>query len=130
MSRLTLAYGDEDDGLVPIALEILRHSILRPLAEQPDGWCLNLRGLGHATGLPRETIRGLIADMRAERLIAFQIGLWSDDGEPMGAGFSITKAGRAVIAPPTEPNTIPPGHTPAAPQSGLIGADQSRTEGA
>ena len=80
------------------ALVMLRRAILEALdGVFEPGWCLSLYGLKARTDLPRETLRGIIADMRAEGLVSYHKGLWSDDGMPAGAGYAITEAGRAVL---------------------------------
>lgn len=80
-------------------LAALQHVILNALADvsQP-GWCVNLRGLQGRTGLPREVLRGLVANLRDRGLASYHKGLWTDDGEPGGAGYAITNAGLASIA--------------------------------
>ncbi|WP_417627042.1 hypothetical protein [Pararhodobacter aggregans] len=76
----------------------LRRAILAALAEAADAeMCLNLFGLSSRTGLPRETLRGIVTDLRAEDLAAHHKGLWSEDGTPAGAGYSITDNGREQL---------------------------------
>lgn len=80
------------------ALKTLRNGVLGALAEADrDDCCLNLRGLSSRTGLPRETLRGLVADLRADGLASYQRGLWSYDGLPGGSGYGITPAGLAAV---------------------------------
>jgi hypothetical protein len=81
------------------ALTVLRRGILEALSDASD-WdlCLNLYGLSSRLGLPRETIRGLVADMRSDGLVRYERGLWTEDGQPAGAGYSITEAGIALLA--------------------------------
>lgn len=60
--------------------------------------CLTLYGLNARTNLPRETLRGIIADLRAEHLVSVQRGLFSEDGTPAGTGYHITEIGLAHLA--------------------------------
>jgi hypothetical protein len=79
------------------AAATLRAAVLRALTEVPEpGWCLNLSGLSLRTGLSRELLRGLVADLRHEGLVEHQRGLWSEDGTPAGAGYALTPAGSAA----------------------------------
>lgn len=71
------------------ALETLRRQILQALSDAEEGMCLSLHGLSSRTGLPRETLRGIIADMRADGLVSYHKGLWREDGTPGGAGYAI-----------------------------------------
>ncbi len=76
------------------ALQILRQMILNALYDAEEGMCLSLHGLSSRTGLPRETLRGIIADMRADGLVTYHKGLWRDDGTPGGAGYAMAKGNR------------------------------------
>ena len=82
------------------ALQTLRHTILGALRDYGDDgeMALTLKGLSEHTGLPRETLRGIVADLRADELAIYLRGLWSDDGTPAGAGYAITAAGIAEIS--------------------------------
>mgnify|MGYP001159284694 CR=1 FL=1 len=96
------ALSDCDFRRAPIttqdAMTVLRRAILAALDEvSVPGWYLGLRGLSSRTDLPRETLRGLIADMRAAGWISHHIGLWTEDGGPGGAVYAITDAGRAAL---------------------------------
>lgn len=79
-------------------IDALRRTIMAALSEAADAeMCLNLFGLSSRTGLPRETLRGIMADLRAEGLATHHKGLWSEDGAPAGAGYSITDPGREQL---------------------------------
>jgi len=81
------------------ALAVLRRSIMDALNQVHEpGWCRNLHGLSEMTGLPRETLRGLIADMRADGLVEYEKGLWSEDGLPAGAGYCLSDVGRKCLS--------------------------------
>ena len=44
-----------------------------------------------------EVTRGLLRDLRANDLVTFEKGLFTDDGEPAGAGYAITPTGRDYL---------------------------------
>ena len=80
-------------------MNAVRKIVLDALTQVEDeGWCLNLHGLQVRTGFPKETLRGIIADLREDGLAAYYSGLWTEDGTPGGAGYAITNLGRAVLA--------------------------------
>lgn len=84
-------------------LDALRHLILDALTTvAEEGYCLNLYGLEARTDLPRETLRGIVADMRKDGLVSYHKGLWAEDGMPAGAGYAITAAGRAALVQPAK----------------------------
>lgn len=93
-----VSYTRADEITLQKAAQALRVAILKALEEADrQEMCLNLFGLQTRTGLPRETLRGIAADLRAEGLAAHKKGLWSDDGTPAGAGYCITKAGKEAL---------------------------------
>lgn len=81
------------------AVATLRASVLRALTEVPEpGWCLNLFGLQSRTGLSRDLLRGIVADLRRDGLVGYHKGLCTEDGMPGGSGYALTPAGEAVAA--------------------------------
>jgi DNA-binding GntR family transcriptional regulator len=89
---------DDPTMTTTAAAATLRAAVLRALTEVPEpGWCLNLSGLAVRTGLSRDLLRGLVADLRHEGLVEHMIGLWSEDGRPAGAGYALTPAGAAAV---------------------------------
>lgn len=79
-----------------VALGFLRGMILAALADAPEqSWCRGLRSLSWATHLPREVIRGVLADLRENGLVEYRRGLMNDDGEVAGAGYALTARGHA-----------------------------------
>lgn len=97
-SALTTQPSPDVAALVE-AMVTIRCAILEALRSSSDmDYCLNLSGLAARTDLPRETLRGIIADMRAEGLVSYHKGLWSEEGTPGGAGYAITDDGRAALA--------------------------------
>jgi hypothetical protein len=89
----------QPDIMFSDAFAVVQSAILRSLDQVPEpGWCLGLHGLQVRTDFPKEFIRGGVAVLRAEGLVSHHIGLWSEDGEPVGAGYALTDLGRAVLA--------------------------------
>lgn len=82
---------------VPKALAALRSITLEALSEAEEGFCLPLSRLSIRTGLPRETLRGIIADLRAEGLASHHRGLMDESGVCAGSGYAITDAGLAEL---------------------------------
>lgn len=81
-----------------VAIQRVHDAILIELARcEIHGWfpeCrVGLRVLQDALGLNREVIRGVIADLRARNFVVYERGLWTEDGQPAGAGYGITYAG-------------------------------------
>lgn len=81
------------------AIFALEMSILQHMADHEqfginshDGSACTCFGL-RSFGMHREVTRGLLRSMRDRALVYHQIGLWSEDGEPAGAGYGLTKAG-------------------------------------
>jgi hypothetical protein len=50
------------------------------------------------TGFPRPIVRRICRYLARRGLAEYSRGLWSEDGEPAGAGYGITKAGIAALA--------------------------------
>ena len=79
------------------ALQMLEASVLIVLAER--GWdeCetpyLSLKTIARKTGLPVEVVRGLVRGLKERGLTSYRRGLWTDDGEPAGSGYAVTRAG-------------------------------------
>ena len=77
-------------------------AVLEQLVEavNADGfefYCLNFAGLMRRTGLDRKTVRKACRKLARKGLAEFQKGLWTDCGEPAGAGYGATRAGIALI---------------------------------
>lgn len=51
------------------------------------------------TGLDRRAVRNACRVLRRRGLTDFRNGLWTEDGEPAGSGYRITKAGRDALGP-------------------------------
>lgn len=48
-------------------------------------------GLRFFRPIPTEVARGVLRNMRNEGKVVFWRGLWSEDGEPMGAGYALSR---------------------------------------
>lgn len=98
--ELTTEYLAGISAKCTAAIGTLRYAILVALRDYGGAGelALTLKGLSEYTGLPRETLRGIVADLRADGLTIYVRGLWGDDGQPAGAGYSITPKGMASIA--------------------------------
>ncbi|MES2753823.1 MAG: hypothetical protein V4659_04085 [Pseudomonadota bacterium] len=84
------------------ALAVIERAILSALlqaARPGEVWCLNLRGLHNQTALPKEVCRGVIRGLIDDQLAECRTGLWTDDGEPAGAGYCITGKGARLVMP-------------------------------
>lgn len=53
----------------------------------PDGIAFNLCFFDP---IPREVARGVLRSMRDKGMVHHMTGLWSEDGEPRGAGYALT----------------------------------------
>lgn len=54
----------------------------------PDGVAFGLRFFEPI--LPREVARGVLRHLRNKGALVFMRGLWTEDGEPAGAGYALT----------------------------------------
>lgn len=73
---------------------------------------LNFKGIASRTRLTRKEIRRACRSLARKGLAEYGRGLWSDDGEVAGSGYSATKAGceyvnghkRTVLSFPGDPD--------------------------
>lgn len=90
-------------------LETLFLEHMEPL--EPET-CVTAARVGLALGITDQLVKALAAGLRRKGLIAYQRGLWTDDGLPAGAGWSLTDAGRSRLrqgrTDPAAPGRIPP----------------------
>jgi hypothetical protein len=49
------------------------------------------------TGLERKVVRRACRSLARKGLAEYGKGLWNDDGEPAGAGYAATRAGRDYL---------------------------------
>ena len=65
----------------------------------PDGeMCVPFAPIQQRTKLDRKTVRRCVRALARRGLAAFHRPLWSDDGLPAGAGYCISRTGRAIVA--------------------------------
>ena len=58
--------------------------------------CLGFARLIDDTKLDRKTVRRACRSLKRKGLAQFVRGLWTEDGEPAGAGYSATKEGADI----------------------------------
>jgi len=62
-----------------------------------DFGCFPFAPIMKATGLDRPTVRRTCRLLKRKGLAEFHRGLWTDDGEMAGAGYSASPAGRQAL---------------------------------
>lgn len=55
------------------------------------------QGICKRTKLPRNKVRLACRSLKRKGLAAFSSGLWNDDGQPAGSGYSASREGVAFI---------------------------------
>jgi hypothetical protein len=60
-------------------------------------------GLAKETCLDRKQVRRACRSLRRKGLAQFEKGLWTEDGEPAGAGYGATKEGAELARTEQEP---------------------------
>ncbi len=66
---------------------------------RPDGeMCVPFKPIMSATELDRKTVRRTVRALARKGLAEYFRGLWSEDGQPAGAGYCITRAGREALS--------------------------------
>ncbi len=63
----------------------------------PSDLCVPFMPIQDLTGYDRKTVRRHIRALARKGLAEYHRGLWTEDGEPAGAGYCITHAGREAI---------------------------------
>lgn len=64
---------------------------------QPNGeWCIGFDALALHCGMDRQAVRRITRHLARKGYAEYWRGLWSDDGEPAGAGYCITRQGREL----------------------------------
>ena len=61
--------------------------------------CMPFAPLMQHTGLDRKTVRRNVRALARKGLAEYFRGLWTEGGEPAGAGYCITTAGLAFLNP-------------------------------
>lgn len=60
-------------------------------------WFTHFKPIMEATGLSRSEVRRACRSLRRKGLAEYSRGLWADDGQPAGAGYAATPAGRKAL---------------------------------
>lgn len=63
-----------------------------------DGGYLCFASICAETGLDRRQVRLACRSLKRKGLAKFAIGLWTEDGEARGAGYSATREGTEALA--------------------------------
>jgi len=80
-------------------LEALEDQVLGAMMQgphfdgEPTATAFSFRCLEERAGLPREIVRALCRQLTDDGLACYARGLWTEDGEPFGAGYGITRKG-------------------------------------
>jgi len=76
-------------------------AVLRELAQlytDEDWWCANgFKPLSRKTGLDVRTVRLSARRLARKGLAKYERTLWTEDGDPCGAGYRATKAGADLV---------------------------------
>lgn len=77
--------------------------VLQIMQEQCDSWyaptevAFSLRAFIAEPWITREIVRGVCRSLTDRGYAVYRRGLWTDDGEPGGAGYGITDKGVAYL---------------------------------
>jgi hypothetical protein len=80
-----------------IALKDNQELVLRHLAGMQPEVYWPFSALTYRTKLTRAQVRLACRSLRRKGLAEFRAGLWTEDGEPAGAGYSATTLGRELV---------------------------------
>ena len=79
-----------------IAVAILERAVLAVLIDvaerTPETNFVGFQKVARETGIGRELVRAILRQLRDKGLAVYYAGLWSEDGEPRGAGYAATAA--------------------------------------
>lgn len=66
---------------------------------RPNGeYCVPFAPIQDDTGLSRDFVRAACRSLTDYKLAVYFSGLWTEDGEPAGSGYSITEDGASIAA--------------------------------
>lgn len=86
------------DALAILHLRILIHMAENTPHDFIGEWAFNFRAFT-GDGMSRDLVRVLCRDMTDMGLCFYMRGMMSEEGEPMGAGYGITRKGLELIQP-------------------------------
>ncbi|QXN71032.1 helix-turn-helix DNA binding domain protein [Rhodobacter phage RcKvothe] len=79
-----------------IAVAILERAVLAVLIDvgdrNPETNFVGLRRVASETGIGTELVRAILRQLRDKGLAVYSAGLWSEDGDPRGAGYAASEA--------------------------------------
>lgn len=81
--------------LLPNDMRIL--SVLAEIGSECEPMYFPFKPISQKTGLERSVVRRIVRRLARKGYTEFCKGLWSEDGEPAGAGYAITPEGRKVL---------------------------------
>lgn len=58
---------------------------------------MSFKAIGNKGKIDKKNVRRAVRSLQRKGFAKFAIGLWSSDGEPMGSGYAITKAGEEFL---------------------------------
>lgn len=98
--RSAIRAGDDfKDFSSRSAVQCIEIQVLKHLAEiSGGGTYAYITPIAQDLGIDREYVRIALRSLRDIGFAVYARGLWSDSGEPAGAGYSITPAGRAALS--------------------------------
>lgn len=78
-----------------IAVAILERAVLAVLIDvgdrNPEANFVGLRRVASETGIGTELVRAILRQLRDNGLAVYSAGLWSEDGDPRGAGYAASE---------------------------------------
>jgi hypothetical protein len=71
--------------------------VLAKLCSGGEDWCFPFAPIMRDTGLDRATVRRACRLLKRKGMAEFHRGLWTEDGNLAGAGYSASPAGRLAL---------------------------------
>lgn len=85
--------SDTGDADIEAAVDSLESRALYHLADLEEGHAMWIRGIAACMNIDYELARGILRTLRSKRQVEYVAGLWTEEGEPAGGGYAITRAG-------------------------------------
>ena len=85
------------------ALTELERKALFALAGGVDGawegehWCYPFKAIAEQGQIPTHLVRRTVRRLARKGFAEYRKGLWTEDGEPAGAGYCLSEAGATVV---------------------------------
>jgi hypothetical protein len=74
-------------------LTAIERAVLDSLSDAGEERCYAFAPICQHTGLERSVVRRACRSLKRKGLARFETGLWTEDGEPRGSGYGLTRAG-------------------------------------